>query len=213
MSRPESVYCPGVAGPGVWEGKTHPDGVIVRSGPGKDFPSKGERLPGGCTLPLAGFCHGQTLRDAWLDLPDNRWFRLNDGRFVASTVVFGNPGPDVEAQPCAGGIGPPELTALEGNLTVKGERLPMVGIARLREDLRWEQVALVPADHDRATTSLAEPPGTRIAVVACAAAAWPQQGIAAIVTEHGLVDQTDRVADPQARHAACRAPDRPAAHQ
>ncbi|HEX8864397.1 MAG TPA: hypothetical protein VF821_01955, partial [Lentzea sp.] len=143
----------------------------------------------------------------------NRWFRLNDGRFVASTVVFGNPGPDVEPESCAGGVEPPTLTGLEGNLTVVGERLPMVGIARLRQDLRWEQVALIPADRDRVTTSLTEPPGTRIAVVACAATAWPTQGFSALVTDQGLTDTTSSVPDPQARHAACRAPDRPAAHQ
>ncbi len=213
--------CPASPAGARWTGTTHPDGVIVRTGPGKDYPPAGPRLVGGCSIALEGYCFGQTVADAWLDTPDDRWFILPDGHYVASAVVFGNPPPDLTAQHCAGGRGAPQLgavtiTGVPGQVTlhVKGRDLPLVGVAALGSGTAWTHSALAPVtDSDEVELTVTPPARTpALTVTACAAAAAPSTS-AIVIDLHSAPHTITAVSDPQARHAACRPPDDLTPHQ
>lgn len=174
--------------------------IARRTGASKDFPSVGTRLPGDCTLGFTGYCFGQTLTDAWLELPDERWFRLADGNWVASSVILGNPAPDTDPQPCPGQQPAPTLT---------GANLDSVSSVE-----NTGRTVHVHADPAEVTLAVAVPPRTTaLAVVVCAAAASPTHATTTLPPGAPTPDRAGPGNDPQARHAACRAPDPVAPHQ
>ncbi len=208
-------------GAGRFPGRAHPDGVIVRTGPGKDYPPVGTRIQGGCVLALTGYCFGQTVSDAWLDMPDNRWFLVPGGHYVASAVVLGNPPPDLAPQPCAGGRAAPELgtvTAIPAagqvRVRIRGHDLPLVGIATLTGNGPWTHAGLHPVPGELSGDfEVPVAPGTpAFTVAACAAASAPAAS-AVVVDLHAPKPAIVPVTDPQARHAACRASDSLTPHQ
>ncbi|HXM57949.1 MAG TPA: CHAP domain-containing protein [Candidatus Dormibacteraeota bacterium] len=70
-------------------------GALVRRLPGTDQPQVAS-LPEGTPVDIDAWCHhppALSVNAGWP--PDDRWFRLRDGSgWIASAVVYGEPGPD-----------------------------------------------------------------------------------------------------------------------
>jgi len=76
-----------------FSGKTAPDGVNVRTGPGTGYPVA-KSLGGNVTVNFNGLEYGSIVPDVWENKPDPRWYWFwENGRklYVASAVVNGNP--------------------------------------------------------------------------------------------------------------------------
>lgn len=81
--------CPGVQVHAVpFLAKTPPDGANVRSGPSSITPQM-QRLGGGCSVGVLGFCRGEPLYDLRYPVRDSRWYVLPHGMgLISSTAVL-----------------------------------------------------------------------------------------------------------------------------
>ncbi len=84
--------------PGTFVGTVDADGGAYTHTDASTSASTRKRLlPKGQALTFDRSCHAETVSDAVLNTPDDRWFHLADGsdEWIASAVVAGNPTADV----------------------------------------------------------------------------------------------------------------------
>jgi hypothetical protein len=73
-----------------FSGKTSPAGANIRSGPGTNYQIVGS-LPANTAVQFVGYAYStQPVADYWTGKPDYRFYRLSNGGFVASALIYGN---------------------------------------------------------------------------------------------------------------------------
>ncbi|MGC9669452.1 helix-turn-helix domain-containing protein [Planosporangium sp. 12N6] len=198
---PTAGSCPKLPRHPAFTATTYGPGARARTGAARDQPSP-YMIPTNCVVGFTGYCLGQMVYDATGEVPDVRWFKLEDGNVVSSAVVHGNPPETVKPSRCEHDRPSPDAVALAVSadpdrpggmvLSATGANLDLVGFAVSygqtpgRDGTReWKQVGFTAAKDGLFTVALAGAPAT--------AAAAGGQAVVAATACLGGDDPTDVV--------------------